>query len=90
MPITPSFLFQSEELIYKGRVNPLNSEDRPELSSCNGLVFPDGVARQFTKDRKLYYVVEVDRRPPKKTPIKMATAASAGVVKNRTDKVRKG
>ena len=66
------FCFQSEELIYKGRVNPLNSEERPELASCNGLVFPDGVARQFTRDRKLYYVVEVDRRPPKKTPIKMA------------------
>ena len=65
-------MFQSEELIYKGRVNPLNSEERPELASCNGLVFPDGVARQFTRDRKLYYVVEVDRRPPKKTPIKMA------------------
>ena len=47
------FLFQSEELIYKGRVNPLNSEERPELASCNGLVFPDGVARQFTKERKL-------------------------------------
>ena len=34
-------------------MNALNSEERPELASCNGLVFPDGVARQFTKERKL-------------------------------------
>jgi hypothetical protein len=65
-------LLQSEELIYKGRVNPLNSEVRSELTACSALVFPDSVAKQFTRDRKLYYVVEVERRPPKKTPIKMA------------------
>ena len=33
--------------------------------------------RSFIRCRKLYYVVEVDRRPPKKTPIKMAGAAAA-------------
>ena len=38
--------------------------------------------------RKLYYVVEVDRRPPKKTPIKMAgaTAASAVAVAKKADR----
>ena len=50
-PFSPSW-FQSEELTYKGRVNALNCEERPELTKCNGLVFPDSVARQFTKDRR--------------------------------------
>ena len=36
--------------------------------------------------RKLYYVVEVDRRPPKKTPIKMAGAAAASAVAKKADR----
>ena len=42
--------------------------------------------RSHIRCRKLYYVVEVDRRPPKKTPIKMAGAAAASAVAKKADR----
>ena len=61
----------SEEQIYKGQVNPINSEERPKLSICKGLVFSDSVACQFTNDRRIFYEVEIIRNLPKRTPIVM-------------------
>ena len=38
-------------------------------------------------DRKLYYVVEVDRRPPTKTPIKMAAESKAEKAESKQPEV---
>ncbi len=65
-------------------MNPLNSEVRSDLTAYSALVFPDSVAKQFTRDRKLYYVVEVERRPPKKTPIKLQESGKKRKEKAKT------
>ena len=49
----------------------------PSDGLINSSLRLDIMKRSHFRCRKLYYVVEVDRRPPKKTPIKMAGAAAA-------------
>lgn len=57
---------QGEELIYKGKVNALNSSHRDQPSHVCGLTFPDCVAKKFWEQKRIHYEVEIERNPPKK------------------------
>jgi len=57
---------KGEEMIYRGKVNALNSPTREKPSEVRGLTFPDFVARQFWKNKQIHYEVEVERRTSKK------------------------
>jgi len=46
-------------MIYRGRVNPLNSPEREKPTEVSGLTFPDFVARQFWKNKQIHYEVKI-------------------------------